>query len=308
MQHYAISSFCPDDRIWGFHWPSAGPAEREAVLKDMPKLELFKVLSLPCRHPAHVHWQSWARWVVLEIQKADFSQQDGVVDFRRGVVLFNGPPRQACAFLRQQGLPVPSSLQVQVAGDWETAWVGEDGVAIGGWDAVAQAGDAGVAFAEFGEFGEAIVGERGIAISSYAGVRAGKNGVALTIYGQEATAGDGGLARADEFGTATAGTGGVAIIDAGGTAVAGDSGLAVARWNAAAVAGNNGMAFAWDDSCSGGTVQAGEGGVLLIRWQDGSRYRVAVAHVGEGGIKPNTPYKLNEAGTFVEANNEREGD
>src|ERR1700730_3327310 len=107
MKHHAISSFVPDARYWCFHWPSEGLAERGQVLQGMPDLSLFKVLSLPCRHPAHVHWQALARWVILEIDQEDFMERDGFIDFHRGVVLFNGPPREACAFLRQRGFPVP---------------------------------------------------------------------------------------------------------------------------------------------------------------------------------------------------------
>ncbi len=43
--------------------------------------------------------------------------------------------------------------------------------------------------------------------------------------------------------------------------------------------------------------------VLRIRWYDekAGRYRTAVAYVGENGIEPNVPYRLNDQHEFVRA-------
>ena len=50
------------------------------------------------------------------------------------------------------------------------------------------------------------------------------------------------------------------------------------------------------------TARAGEKGVIVLtRWVESEkRYRVSVGYVGEKGIKPNTNYRLNEAGDFEE--------
>jgi hypothetical protein len=239
-------------------------------------------------------FQAHARWVVLAIADADYAERVGRVDFRRGTVLFHGPPQAACDFLRERGLPVPRSLRAAVAGDWEAAAADDHGVAVAGWDGRARAGDAGVAVVNAGE---AVAGDRGVAVSRFGAVRAGERGFAIAVCGREATAGPGGLARADEFGTATAGPGGTALCE-GGTAAVGDSGLAVASGSGRAVAGAGGVAVAWGGRWPG-VVQAGEGGVLVARWHDGERLRLAVAHVGEDGIRPDTPYALDEQGRFV---------
>jgi len=42
------------------------------------------------------------------------------------------------------------------------------------------------------------------------------------------------------------------------------------------------------------------GGEIRIRWWDGVRYRLAVGYVGEGGIEPDTKYRV-EAGMLVKA-------
>jgi hypothetical protein len=93
------------------------------------------------------------------------------------------------------------------------------------------------------------------------------------VYGT-ATAGDYGTATAGDYGTATAGDGGTATAGDGGTATAGD----------------------------GGTATAGYRGCICIAHWNGKRYKMRVAEVGEGGLKPNVKYRLNDAGEFVEVN------
>ena len=50
------------------------------------------------------------------------------------------------------------------------------------------------------------------------------------------------------------------------------------------------------------TVTGGNCAVLLLCFCDG-RKRVVTAYVGENGIKPNTPYRLNDAHEFEEVKN-----
>jgi hypothetical protein len=50
-----------------------------------------------------------------------------------------------------------------------------------------------------------------------------------------------------------------------------------------------------------GTSTSGERGTLVIKYWDGDRYRLAVGYVGENGIKPNTPYRVDHKGNFYEA-------
>ena len=75
----------------------------------------------------------------------------------------------------------------------------------------------------------------------------------------------------------------------GGTATAGYEGTATAGYEGTATAGYEGMAT------------AGDKGTLIIRRWDGKRYRTVVGYIGENGLEPNTPYKLNDAGEFVKA-------
>jgi hypothetical protein len=93
------------------------------------------------------------------------------------------------------------------------------------------------------------------------------------VHGAFVTVGDGGTATAGYRGTATAGD--------RGTATAGDRGTATAGYRGTATAGNYGI-------------------IVIKHWRNG-RYRLAVGYVGEGGIKPNIAYKLDENGNFQEA-------
>ena len=151
------------------------------------------------------------------------------------------------------------------------------GPIVGG---TATAGKWGTATAGHG--GTATAGDGGTATAGYEGTAtAGKWGTATAGYEGTATAGDGGTATAGKWGTATAGDGGTATAGDGGTATAGDGGTATAGYE--------------------GTATAGDKGTLIIRRWDGKRYRTVVGYIGENGLEPNTPYKLNDAGEFVKA-------
>jgi len=112
-----------------------------------------------------------------------------------------------------------------------------------------------------------------------------------------ATAGDYGTATAGEGGTATAGEGGTATASKFGTATALDYGTANAGAWGTATAGFKGTATAG----FGGTTTAGFKGKLAIDYWDGTRSRTKVGYIGEDGLEPNTPYKLDETFNFVKA-------
>lgn len=107
---------------------------------------------------------------------------------------------------------------------------------------------------------------------------------------RKATAGDFGRAIVGDYGQATAGEGGQATAGNYGQATAGDLGQAIAGDYGRATADN------------GGKATAGIGGIIAIQWWDmtAQRNRLAVGYPGENGIKPNTPYKLDHTGRFVE--------
>ncbi len=66
-----------------------------------------------------------------------------------------------------------------------------------------------------------------------------------------------------------------------------------------ASAGNEGTASAGYK----GTASAGEKGEIRIRYWDkkAERYRTVIGYIGEDGLEPNTPYKLDDNRKFVKA-------
>ena len=87
------------------------------------------------------------------------------------------------------------------------------------------------------------------------------------------------------------------IRDSYGTATAGDEGTATAGHNGTATAGDEGIATAGHN----GTATAGAEGTVIIRYYEANRWRVKVGYIGESGLSPDTPYKLDNAGEFVKA-------
>jgi len=97
---------------------------------------------------------------------------------------------------------------------------------------------------------------------------------------QYAIVGDYGKATAGNFGTATAGFRGTATAGDYGTATAGNFGTATAGYE--------------------GTATAGEGGIINIKYWDSGRYKILTGYIGEDGLEPNTPYRVQD-GKFVKA-------
>ena len=116
----------------------------------------------------------------------------------------------------------------------------------------------------------------------YCGVRDGATAYILA---------NGGAGKACAYARVTVGDGGTATAGDRGTATAGDRGTATAGGGGTATAGG------------GGTATAGDEGTLCIRWwdSDACRYRTAVGYVGEDGIEPNVPYRVEGRGVLVRA-------
>ena len=88
-----------------------------------------------------------------------------------------------------------------------------------------------------------------------------------------------------------------------GTATAGPHGTATAGYAGTATAGYGGTATAGDH----GSATAGDHGIIAIKRWTGKRYKLVVGHIGEDGLEPNVPYKLDNAGCFIRAARKDEG-
>ncbi len=200
-------------------------------------------------------------WRAVRVRREDVIDLGGKVKFPRGTVVKHGTRAECANWVRQR-----APQGAVVIGATEGPLVGDYGTATAGARGAATAGNYGTA-----------------------------------------TAGDAGAATAGNWGTATAGNWGTATATAGnyGTATAGNWGTATAGARGAATAGNYGTATAgnYGTATAGnwGTATAGERGEIQLRHWDGARHRTVVGYIGEGGLKPNTPYKLDDSGKFVKA-------
>ena len=132
-------------------------------------------------------------------------------------------------------------------------------------------------------------GDRGTSTSGYHGTStSGNRGTS--------TSGECGTSTSGNWGTSTSGEGGTSTSGAGGTSTSGECGTSTSGNHGTSTSGNHGTST----SGNGGTSTSGESGELRIRYWDGNRYRLKVGYVGENGIKPNVPYRLNDKHEFEE--------
>ena len=246
----------------GFIWPKSGPVE----CPDWTP-------SLECGNGLHgalwgqgngslLDWSLDAVWQVVQIEER--VDLDGKVKFPRGIVVHTGNRETATKYIIENG------ASGAVIGASTTA--GNEGTATVGFRGTATVGDWGTANAGHG--GTAIAGNEGTAT-------AGFRGTATAGRGGTANAGDEGTATAGFRGTATAGRGGTANAGNEGTATVGDRGIAMAGYK--------------------GTASAGHCGIIQIKYFDGERFRIKAGYVGEDGIEPNVPYRLDHDGNVIKA-------
>ncbi|WP_334017944.1 hypothetical protein [Pseudomonas aeruginosa] len=129
----------------------------------------------------------------------------------------------------------------------------------------------------------------------------------VAVIGATLQAGDKEFCQVGAYGTATAGYKGTATAGYKGTATAGYKGTATAGYKGTATAGNGGTATAGYEGTATagyeGTATAGEKGEIRIRYWDekADRYRTVIGYIGEDGLEPDVPYKLNADRKFVRA-------
>lgn len=301
MTQFAVSSYVSPEYP---AWPKSGEVRQvdihksiteatDTLLKSFGVNELFPVVPIPCEDMSclgYLHWQSHAKWVVLEIADEQHTRRDdGFLEFTTADVVFNGPAKEAVEYLREIGLSVPKSIEpVCIGEDWEDVSSGDSSIVITGQDGNAMAGSYSVAYASTGR---ALAGDHSAALSKYGPVSAGNYACAWTSDGQFAQAGLRSVAcTSGEAGKSVVGNGSVAVAEDFGQATAGNYSTAIAGAHGIAEAGDYGVAMVKED----GKVRAGKAGVLMIRWKG----RIKVAQVGDE-IEPDTWYSHDASGRFV---------
>ena len=109
---------------------------------------------------------------------------------------------------------------------------------------------------------------------------AGKGGTAVSGFHGTSIAGKGGIAKSGFHGTSIAGDYGIAMVDEYGTAISGFRGTSIAGAYGAAMAGLKGM--------------------IHIEYFYGEGSRLAIGYIGIDGLKPDVKYVLDTDHTFVE--------
>jgi hypothetical protein len=158
----------------------------------------------------HITWS--AVWVVIEVKDVDLIRENGAVRFSRGNVIFNGPARKACTFLRKHNLPVPRHdiKEVSLGDDAGVVRVGDHGVAVAARWGRAAAGDCGKALAFMGDVS---AGGRSLAYTDFGSASVGGDGIAVAFDSGTAKARDKGIAIVGEWGgSVQAGVGGVLVM------------------------------------------------------------------------------------------------
>ena len=115
------------------------------------------------------------------------------------------------------------------------------------------------------------------------------DGVSISGVHGFSTSGDYGNSASGDYGNSASGDCGISTSGDYGKSTSGDGGKSAS--------GDFGTSTSGDY----GTSTSGVGGTLIIKWYDGSRYRTAVAYVGENGIEPNVAFKLDDKGKFIKA-------
>jgi hypothetical protein len=139
----------------------------------------------------------------------------------------------------------------------------------------------------------------------FANRHSGDHGVSTSGDYGISTSGHYGNSTSGIFGKSGSGVCGKSISGVGGNSTSGDYGNSTSDNYGTSISGYRGTSISGEHgtSTSGelGTSTSGVGGTLIIKWYDGSRYRTAVAYVGENGIEPNVAYKLDDKGNFIKA-------
>ncbi len=295
----------------GFKWPLSGPVEA----KDWkPTKECGDGL-----HGwlwGHGDWSlknkaEKIHWLVVEVEQASLIDLGGKVKYPKGNVIANfGHWADAMAFIRARR-PAGEATNVATGDYGHASATGDSGHATAtGYSGHASAtGNYGHASATGYSGHASATGNYGHASAT------GDYGHASATgdYGHASATGDSGHASATGNSGHASATG-----DYGHASATGDSGHASATGYSghasatgysghASATGNYGHASAtgnsgWAIAGYGGTAKADKNGALTLLWfdQKAKRPRVAVAYVGEDGIKPNTEYRVDDKGRITE--------
>ena len=253
----------------GFQWKDSGIVECNTFVNDFQ-----------CGNGLHgflwgegqgvlADWNSDAKWLVVKVLKEDIVnfECNDKVKFPKCIVVFCGNRKDATDYIIQNGAKGKKVIGACVSS-------GHRGTSASGYFGHSTSLD----------FGHSISGRKGTSIS-------GRHGTSISGEFGQSTSGEFGQSTSGDYGTAISGDCGISISENCGYYISVDYGTSISKNKGTSQTGFYGIA------------SSGEHGTLIIHWWDAInlRRKISIAYVGENGIKPNTPYKLDKDGNFMES-------
>jgi hypothetical protein len=273
-KQYVLRTCNKDYRSYNhFKWPEIGPVE--APDWD-PKPE--------CGNGLHgalwgegdgilFSWESDAVWQVVRVD-GPMVDLDGKVKFQKGFVVFSGSQKDATDKIISLGASGPVIGASIIVGNNKQAHTGYKGNSTSGYEGTSTSGYEGTSTS--GRYGTSISEDFGTSTSGY-------EGTSTSGYKGTSSSGNEGTSISGDFGNSTSGDFGTSISGYKGTAISGYKGTSI--------------------SGDFGTSISGEKGKIVIDYWDSEadRYRSVTGYIGEDGLEPNIPYKLDANHKFIKA-------
>jgi hypothetical protein len=122
----------------------------------------------------------------------------------------------------------------------------------------------------------------------------GYRGTSTSGHRGTSTSGDYGTSTSGDRGTSTSGYKGTSTSGYRGTSISGIGGTSTSEYGGISTSGYKGTSTSGED----GTSMSGDRGEIRIKYDDGKRFRTKIGYIGEDGLLPNVPYRLNSNHEF----------
>ena len=240
----------------GFQWPREGEVCATDWKQTAECGNGLHGLARGVGDGGHLYSDDDALWLVVEVAEESLIDLSGKVKFPRGTVRYCGERETATRIIKHAHPDAAVCYATVTGGDFATVTGGDGANVSGGYRATVSGGD-------------------------FATVSGGYRATVTGGEGATVSGGDFATVSGGDFATVTGGE---------GATVTGSEGATVSGGDFATVTGGD---FATVSGGDFATVSGGVGAMLTLCYYD-KRKRARVFYVGEDGIKPNTPYKLDK--------------
>jgi len=284
INHTYILRTCNADMTahGGFVWPSSGPVE--APDWDPTPRCGGGLHGLLCGEGDACLLDDYnhnAKWLVVKVPASEIVDLGGKVKFRRGVVIYAGD-RDTAVSMIQELCPKARAVaySINAGGNDSTNTGGDYSTNTGGRMSANTGGDFSTNAGGSGSHNTG--GDWSCNTGGDSSINTGGNW--STNTGSRLSTNTGGDGSTNAGGYGSRNTGGDHSTNTGGR-----------------LSTNNGGNYSHNTGGVESRARGGDGSVLSIQYIDSdNRRRMAVAYVGENGIKPDTWYEVDRNGEFVE--------